>query len=383
MYFPDYHGGSLVNLMASLRERFADHAGEYVPLKSTQLDLADYDQVVLLVIDGLGFEYLQESLSWLKHHCLQSLTSVFPSTTAASITTFLTGVAPQQHGLTGWFTYLSQLEQVTTVLPFTARGSQSVLSEQGHDIGKLYGHPIFFDQLKTESYIVSPHWILRSDFNRAHAGQAHSVGYDTLDEMGDAIAHLLTSGKKQKYIYAYWPEFDHLSHVHGNTSEQVKQHFALLSSALDRLLKQSRGRRSLILITADHGFIYTTPENVITINDHPRLQECLRLPLCGEPRTAYCYLHPDMREQFTDYVRNEFTEHLELVDSNELIEQGVFGLGEPHPDLHNRVGDVTLIMKDNYVVKDWLDSEQRFFHYGVHGGTSELEMYVPLVVLQT
>ena len=383
MAFPDYHGRSLVNLMASLRQRFADQSGPYAPLQTTQLELTNYDQIVLLVIDGLGFHYLKESLSWLKHHCLQDMTSVFPSTTAASITTFLTGVAPQQHGLTGWFTYLSTLAQVTTVLPFTPRGSKNLLSEQGIDIGKLYNHPIFFDALNTQSYIVSPHWILGSDFNRAHVGKATPVGYDSMDEMCSAIAHLLSSGEKQKYIYAYWPQFDHLSHVHGNGSEQVKQHFTQLSTALDRMLKQSRGRRSLILVTADHGFIDTTPEKMITVNDHPRLQECLRLPLCGEPRTAYCYLHPDKQEQFCDYVNNEFTDQIELVNSHDLIEQGVFGLGEPHPDLFNRVGDVTLMMKDNYVVKDWLESEERFFHYGVHGGTSELEMFVPLVVLQT
>ena len=94
MTFPDYHGRSLVNLMASLRQRFADQSGSYAPLRTTQLELADYDQIVLLVIDGLGFHYLNESLSWLKHHCLQDMTSVFPSTTAASITTFLTGVIP-------------------------------------------------------------------------------------------------------------------------------------------------------------------------------------------------------------------------------------------------------------------------------------------------
>jgi len=382
MSFPDYQGHSLVNLMASLRERFGDQHGDYVPLKTAQLDLAEYDQIVLLVIDGLGFHYLQESQSWLKHHCLQDLTSVFPSTTAASITTFLTGVAPQQHGLTGWFTYLSELQQVTTVLPFTPRGSNDLLSEQGHDIGKLYGHPIFFDQLSSESYVVSPHWILNTDFNRAHTGKANTLGYDTLDEMCGAITHLLTSGARQKYIYAYWSEFDHLSHVHGNGSQQVKQHFAQLSTALDRMLKQSRGRRSLILITADHGFIDTTPDKMITVNDHPRMHECLRLPLCGEPRTAYCYLHPDKQEQFCDYVNSEFSDRLELMDSQALIEQGVFGLGEPHPDLLNRVGDVTLIMKDNYVVKDWLETEKRFFHYGVHGGVSDLEMFVPLVVLQ-
>lgn len=383
MPFPDYQGRSLVNLMATLHERFTDRPGTYAGLATDQLNLSDYDQIVLLVIDGLGFQYLQRSNSWLKAHCLMSMTSVFPSTTATSITTFLTGVAPQQHGLTGWFTYLSELDEVTTVLPCMPRGSGKMLSELGIDIAKLYDHPIFFDQFSTESHMVSPNWILKTDFNRAHTGRANTVGYETLDDMCDATAHILTTGSKQKYVYAYWPEFDHLSHIHGNGSEQVKQHMAALSTALDRLLKQSRGRRSLILLTADHGFIDTAPDRVITVNDHPRMHECLRLPLCGEPRAAYCYVHPEKEEQFCQYVQQEFAEQIKLVKSSDLLEQGVFGLGDPHPDLANRIGDYTLIMKDNYVVKDWLPSEKPFFHHGVHGGISEQEMLVPLVVLQT
>ena len=383
MPFPDYQGHSLVNLMATLRERFTDRPGIYAGLATDQLDLSDYDQIVLLVIDGLGFQYLQQSSSWLKEHCLMNMTSVFPSTTATSITTFLTGVAPQQHGLTGWFTYLSELDEVTTVLPCMPRGSQEMLSARGIDIAKLYDHPIFFDQFSTESHMVSPNWILKTDFNRVHIGRAHPVGYESLDEMCDATAHLLTTGCKQKYIYAYWPEFDHLSHVHGNGSAQVAQHLATLSTALDRLLKQSRRRRSLILVTADHGFIDTAPDRMITVNDHPRMHECLRLPLCGEPRAAFCYVHPEKQEQFCQYVQQDFAEQIKLVKSSDLLEQGVFGLGDPHPDLANRIGDYTLIMKDNFVVKDWLPGEKPFFHYGVHGGVSEQEMLVPLVMLQT
>lgn len=381
MTFPDYQGRSLVNLMASLRERFADNAGGYRPLACPELDLGDYDQIVLLVIDGFGYHYLQDHPAWLQQHCLMPMNSVFPSTTAASITTFLTGLAPQQHGLTGWFTYLSAIKQVTTVLPCMPRGSKTLLSADGIDIAKLYAHPVFFDQFTTDSYVVSPNWILQTDFNRTHTGRARPVGYATMTDMCDAIVHLLTTGSRQKYIYAYWAEFDHLSHVHGNGSEQVVAHYNELLQNIDRLLKQVRGRRSLLLITADHGFIDTTPDKRITINEHPRLHECLRLPLCGEPRAAYCYLQPDKEEEFIDYVSSEFAQQIELVKSSDLIEQGVFGPGDPHHDLHNRVGDFTLLMKDNYTIKDWLPGETPFFHYGVHGGTSDQEITVPLIAL--
>ena len=48
--------------------------------------------------------------------------------------------------------------------------------------------------------------------------------------------------------------------------------------------------------------------------------------------------------------------------------------------LAERVGDYTLLMKDRYVIKDWLPGEGRFMHVGVHGGLTREELYVPLVV---
>ncbi|HZA28524.1 MAG TPA: hypothetical protein VE735_02825, partial [Gammaproteobacteria bacterium] len=67
--------------------------------------------------------------------------------------------------------------------------------------------------------------------------------------------------------------------------------------------------------------------------------------------------------------------------SEELIKGGYFGLGPPHPRLQERIGDYTLIMKDGYVIKDWLPGEERYRHIGVHGGMSAAEMYVPLIVV--
>jgi len=338
--------------------------------------------VVLLVIDGLGYEYLQEHTGFLRTHNQGRLTSVFPSTTASSISTFMTGQAPQQHGLTGWFVYLEEINEVTAVLPFRVRGGKESLSAQGQDIKSLYGHPSFFDQLASRSYIVSPDWIIKTEFNRSHAGSATSVPYKDLTGMCHAITEL-AQRDEEKYIYAYWADFDHLSHVHGNRSPVVEEHFMLLDKTLEKLSRELKGSNTLLLITADHGFIDTQPEQMITVNEHPHMHECLRLPLCGEPRLAYCYLHEHKVEQFLDYVQQEFAEELECIESSRLIEKGVFGNGTAHPRLASRVGDYTLVMKENFVIKDWLANEEHFFHLGVHGGNSAREIYVPLIAIES
>ncbi|MGD8783967.1 MAG: alkaline phosphatase family protein [Thioalkalispiraceae bacterium] len=382
IYKPDYLGASLVNLMTSLGTVYGRKAKDYPPCQRLQHQaLEEYDNLVLLIIDGLGDDYLQTTNGLLRQHSQARMTSVFPSTTAASITTFLTGQPPQQHGLTGWFTYLEEVGDVTAVLPCMPRGSQQSLTEQGIDIATLYNHPSFFDELNVQSNVVSPNWILDTDFNQSHLGNARPWGYDGMAEMFARIQQCLTSTEGKQYIYAYWPEFDHLSHLNGNRSEVVADHFQALQQAVDKFLGQIRGSNTLLLITADHGFVDTQPERCITVNDHPRLQECLSMPLSGEPRAAYCYIKEGKQEQFLDYVHTHFEQQLTCVASGQLLEENWFGLGKPHPQLSKRIGDYTLLMKENYIIKDWLESEKYFFHYGVHGGISELEMFVPLVML--
>jgi hypothetical protein len=68
-----------------------------------------------------------------------------------------------------------------------------------------------------------------------------------------------------------------------------------------------------------------------------------------------------------------------VVESESLIEQGFFGRGEAHPELSSRVGDYTLLMKENYIIRHRLPFEQPYTQIGVHGGLSQAEMQVPLI----
>ena len=103
--------------------------------------------------------------------------------------------------------YFKEIDEVTAVLPFHARGSNELLSEHGIDISELYQHIPFFDLLQVDSYVVSPDWIIDSPFNRSHCGKATSVPYSDLESMCTCINEL-ASQQHRKYVYAYWPDFD-------------------------------------------------------------------------------------------------------------------------------------------------------------------------------
>lgn len=380
---PDYQGGSIVNLMASLILGLGGTPYGYAPLRVLEPGrLQQYRTIVLLVVDGLGHEYLTRAGagSTLRAHLRGRISSVFPTTTATAITTFLTGLAPQQHGLTGWHTWFRELGCVLRVLPTRPRYGGASLSEVGIDAAQLFGHVPVFDRLSVCSHVIAPRHIAHSDFNLAHRGRAEVNDYHTLEQMFELLTAAVRTASERSYVYAYWPDLDRIAHEHGTDSDVACDHLAALDAGFARFLGRISGSDTLVIVTADHGIIDTAQERVIDLGDHPELAGMLVLPLCGEPRVAYCYVQPDRHHDFERYVSHELAPYAVLWPSRELVARNYFGPGVPHPRLHERVGDYTLIMKDNYVIKDWLFAEQRYSQVGVHGGLSGEELYVPLVV---
>ncbi len=384
MHLPDYHGGSIVNLMASLQSGLDGPAHAYVPLRSLPpAQVRRHRQILLLVVDGLGLNYLRahREAACLNEHLRGAMTSVYPPTTAAAITTFLTGVAPQQHGLTGWHMYFRELGSVLSVLPGRARYGGVGLSDAGIDVPALLGHTPFSESIGVDAYTLSPAYIAHSDFNLAHLGKSQLLSYRNLDEMFAQLLATLRSATR-KFVYAYWPELDTLGHRAGMGSAVARQHLLVLDRAFEMLLKQLEGTDTLVVLCADHGQVDTTPPDRIQLDDHPELENTLVLPLCGESRSVYCYLRPGCERAFDDYIDQHFAAKARAYASPDLLGSHWFGLGEPHPRLHQRIGDRVLLMQEHYVLKDWLVQERYHDLVGVHGGLSEDELYVPLIVAE-
>ncbi|MHB1214531.1 MAG: alkaline phosphatase family protein [Thiobacillus sp.] len=377
---PDYQGGGIVNLMSSIATGLGGRS-PYPPLTALPPEsLAGVRHLVLLVIDGLGHDDLLGREGCLRQHLRGQMTSVFPSTTASAIPTFLTGLAPQQHGLTGWHMYFREIGAIAAPLPFRVRTGRHSLREAGVTPTELFGLAPLFDRLPLPCHVVSPRHIVHSDFNVAISGQAQRHGYDSLDDMFAQLAGLLRSAGPRSYVHAYWPQIDSLAHEYGIRSAEVADAFAALDAAVARLVDVARDNNSLVIITADHGFIDTAANEVIDLDDHPRLRETLLLPLCGESRAAYAYVRAGRTGHFEDYVRERLDDRVHLFRSEDVLRQGWLGPGEAHPALRDRIGDYVLLPRGQTILRDWLKGEAHHTHVGVHGGLSSAEMTVPLVI---
>ena len=375
---PDYSGGSLVNLVASI---VAARGGTalHVPLRDLRVEeLREARNVVFLIVDGLGDNYLMRRGAGgeLARRRRASLTSVFPSTTASAITSSYTGRTPLEHGLTGWFTYFSEAGCVSAALPFRSRGDYQTLAQRGVTPEQIYVCKSIFESLSDVSFVVTSKDIIDSEYNSRHCRGARRLAYETLDELVAQVEAAVKSGAERKFVYAYWPLYDMVSHRYGAESAEAFEQFSKIDAAFGVLLRRLAGTDSAVIATADHGFIDVPPEECFDLPDF--LASMLRFPLCGERRVAYCHVHA--KSEFMKKAKDWLGERAEVLLSESLVNDGWFGPGTPHPRLAERVGDVTLLMRNRYTVKDWTPGESRHLHIGNHGGTSEDEMLIPLIL---
>jgi predicted AlkP superfamily pyrophosphatase or phosphodiesterase len=377
---PNYKQNNIINLMSSILHGLGSNS-KYPQLnKELTKEIKEAKNVVLMVIDGVGTDSLKKlgKKSFLVKNKVQDLQSIFPSTTAAAVTTFYTGLAPQEHGVTGWYMNMKEFGAVVCLLRFITRMRKKIeLLDKDPYLPKA-----IFDKIKVKSYKIGPESIFKSPYNQILGKNASLIGYRSLNGFFNKINQTIKSSSKRKFIYAYWPDFDSLSHLLGKNSKEAKDHLKAIDEKMEKFVKKLEGTNTLLLITADHGQIVTTRKKAVIANEHPLLKECLSAPLCGEPRAAYCYVYPRKVKQFESYVKNKLSKYCELHKSEDLVKAGYFGLGRAHPRLLDRVGDYTLIMKKDHIIKDFLINEEFRIKIGDHGGVSEEEMIIPLIKIR-
>ena len=381
---PDYTGGGILNLCSSI---VTGCGGAPTPWPVADLlkddDLGRRQNLVLFVVDGLGYEFLRRYPDSFLHSRLRGrLGSVFPTTTATAITAFVSGLSPACHGITGWFTWLEEAGTVWTMLPFVPRDPALNRHDFAFSADQILSGPSLFQQIPRVSHIVTPQKLMDSEYSLATGVGAARHGYSDLGEMFTLTDALIQGAEEKQYIYTYWPHLDALCHTHGTSAPEVTAHFKQLDQAFAEFDRALQGSDTVVLVTADHGLIDTSPERSILLEDHPPLAAMLSRPLCGEPRAVFCYVQEDRHAAFVDYVAQYLGHACDCFASADLITAGWFGPQPGHPALASRVGDFTLVMKANYILKDRLVGERAFSQIGVHGGLSDEERYVPLVVFE-
>ena len=382
---PDYRAGNIVNLLASIirsRGGSSPHAElDGLPAKA----LAGARKIVYVVVDGLGQDQLDRYLALSRRSAFfaanahRTITTVFPATTAAAITTFGTGASPAEHGILGWHLHLHDLGMVSTILPATTR-TGSPMADDKFDLRTYLNLPLPLQSVKCRKELISWSDIPDSRFSRAGARWNRARSCTTLAGLSrQIVAFAKTPGRA--LAYAYWPRYDSFCHEAGCRHPKTVRHLAEIDRMLAGLVRKLRGTGTTLIVTADHGLVDSTPMHRISFREIPGFYDCLAVLPSGDARCAHCFVRPSKVRKFRSLISRWLGKACLCVPGEELLRLGAFGPGRPHPSLANRVGDFVLIAKSDYGFGSHLPGERLEFNVANHGGMSAAEVRVPLIVV--
>jgi predicted AlkP superfamily pyrophosphatase or phosphodiesterase len=313
-------------------------------------------------------------------------TSVFPSTTAAAITTLNTGRTPQEHGNLAYFCWLEEFGQVTQMLRWgpaiQRRGSYF---DDGSDPTRFRLVSSIHRRLTergARTYAIEPEVFRREAMTRMHAAEAEFIGYVLPSTMGVRLRQLLDQrpwGSALAYVYAYWAGVDTAAHLYGPNSPEHAMEAALLDRALERALATRRAGDTLVVITADHGHAEIDPVHLIDLEGDAELRRLLTHPLAGEPRLAF--FHTDRPDAVREHVASRWPGSFTFFDRDEGIAAGLFGRGDASA-ARRRVGELCGMLDGPRAATIVRVDGQAVQHRGAHGGMTADEMRIPILAFR-
>ena len=165
-------------------------------------------QAVLLVLDGLGWEQLQDHrgqapvLSSLPGNVL---TTVAPTTTATALSSIATGLTPGEHGLIGYRMYVNG--EVINVLRWVAAGGDRRRASPPREVQP------FAAFMGADVPVISPAELEHTAFTEAHLRGSRPAGYRASSAIAVEVGRQLRGG--ERFVYAYYGGVDKTAHERG------------------------------------------------------------------------------------------------------------------------------------------------------------------------
>lgn len=346
-------------------------------------ELEGAEHLVVILADGLGANHLPELRADgpLARARRLDLRAVYPSTTAATLTSLATGQWPGEHGITGFWTYFQELSRTLSPLWFLERGTRIPGARLGLTISQLTGAGSRFGSFLREVYSILPRGMEASPYSRWFRGDTPAGTYRKPDQLRGLLSRRVRKARAASLIYAYLPQIDSLSHRHGWRSTEVRR----AVGDLDLLAGDLRKRLPpdvRIVITADHGHITIPDGQTEVITDEDPLLEYLVVPPSGESVGPVFHVVPGREQDFvTAFGRRSFADSFALLTNPELEALGIAGPGSMSPKARAHFGTFIAIAREPHALEYVPGTEEPKLFRGMHGGLRPDEIQIPLFIL--
>jgi hypothetical protein len=319
--------------------------------------------VVLLVLDGLGWELVQEhraALPTLTGMEGTWVTTVAPTTTAAGLTSIVTGLTPAEHGVVGYRMRVGG--EVLNVLQWrTASG------ERGPDPEQVQPHRGFGGW---KVPIVTRAAFAGTGFTRAHLRDGRLDGWTDLPDLVARTGLAVAEG--HPLVYAYYDGIDKVAHEHGLRDAPLVDELAVADRLVAELVSALPPWCALV-VTADHGHVHVGPEGMRDLGAVSQLTAAYS----GEGRFRSLHAGPGAAKRLRQVAAEAYGREAWVLTRDEVWDSGLLG-PSPTPTVRGRIGDVVLLAREDvaYVAPD-VPREAALL--GCHGSITRAELDVPLL----
>ena len=360
---PDYSGANLTGIIPGCLLGTSGRRPNWFPQP-----LQNAERIVLLVIDGLGYEQL------LRHAHIApnlmslvggSITTIAPSTTASALTSLVTGASPAEHGIVGY-----RMDMGDSIMNSLRWWSDTRDLRKAHPPASVQPIPPFVGMTIP---VVSRAELEGSAFTEAHLRGSRPCGWRAASSIVAQCASLISSG--EKFVYAYYDGVDKIAHERGFGAYYDSEIAAtdwLVGSLLNTLPSGTT-----LAITADHGQVQVD-DNVVHLSDD--IKASLHHQ-SGEGRFRWLHAKRGQESDLLQIATDSYSDIAWVASRDQVIEEAWLGPargGRIADQVKRRLGDVALVPFTATTFDDPLDSGP-FSLVCRHGSLTADEMFVPFL----
>jgi len=358
---PAYGGACIDGVVRGLLERQFG-APSWMPKPA-----ADARQVVLLTLDGLGWEQLRDRPHLAPTLCSMTggpITTVAPSTTATALTSLTTGEPPARHGVVGYRVRVGGNDVLNVLRWRVPSGDARQLVPPGEfqDIEPFEG---------TRPPVITRAEFAETGFTGAHLAGVRLYGWRMPSTLVTWARRLLADG--EPFVYAYYDGIDKVAHEYG-----IGEAYDDEVAAADRLVGDLIGilpPGACLVVTSDHGQVDVGDKIVALSSD---VLEVTSL-LSGEGRFRWLHARPGLEGRLIENARDLYSGQAWVRTRAEAVADGWFG-GPLSSDATTRLGDVVLAPFEPVAFLDPADVGDVKLR-SRHGSLTSAEMLVPLLAV--
>ncbi|MBQ7411071.1 MAG: alkaline phosphatase family protein [Clostridia bacterium] len=355
-----------------------------VETKHESLEILDkklekkYKNIIFLVLDGMG-EHILNNLSpngYFTSKKVDCVTSVYPSTTTAALTTYYAGKPPYETGWIAWSQYFKEYGRAIDMLSHKESYYREPLKKPNLNVfDTVVNYETIFTQIEKASPNVKAYELVPSYSDR-RAKRTYRA--ENLDEIIEAIEDL-TDSNGEKFIFGYCDNPDATLHKFGAYSDEAKEFIKNAEEKIEKMCEKLP-EDTLVIISADHG--HKDIEKSYTLLDYPEILECLIMPASLESRVVGFWVKEDMRKEFEEKFNNIFKEEFWLMTKEEFLEKNFLGFGEKHRKIDDFLGNyIALSTAGSMIRLETFLVEGKPVKKSTHCGLSKEEMEVPVIII--